>query len=446
MQIWRLRRGRPPEKASLLSDAVSFLLIVAAVYTANSGSGRWYSGLVLLIAGLAGFSLTRRNHPSPSIARLARLVWTYAPTGGILTLTAAALSDFGSHFTRVDFGMFYASALQLRTDPAHLYNPTIQNLTLEQVTGGLKNHYLTFPYPPFVAALFVPISFLSFRNAYYVVLACNLITLLFATRLMCASLCKTGSQVQSFVLTATVFLPIYINLILGQMAFVGLLLYALFVIDILENRNRRAGLWTALLSYKAMLVPVPLFILMIRRRWEGVFVAMLSMTMLAGISLALVGANGLLGNLQLLEAMTDASLIPRMQSLRGLVHYAGLPSGIYWLSSLLILGAIWMAAKRGNKLKWLLASAVLANLLISPYVQTYDLSLGLLAVALIVSSLAEISDSKRVTMQLLAFLPGFIAVAGQVTGKNWPAMPAMLLLLFFYCLHKAAAAEKRIPA
>ncbi len=424
-------------QASFILDAASLILIIVSLYLAFRPAQHFWACPVFLGAGLMGLSLRRRGHPSPGVARIARYVCTYAPTGAVFTLVAAALSDFGRHFTRVDFGMFYASGLQLRTDPINLYDVAAQNRMLEFVTGGLKNHFLPFPYPPFVAALFIPLSYLSFPAAYYVMLGGNAILLVAVVYMLCKSLCKNRDQVLAVVLAASVLLPIYINLILGQMAFAGLILYSLFTIDLLRNRTGRAGLWVALLSYKIMLVPIPLFVLLFRRAWRGILVTMSGCALLTALSVALVGTNGMLGNLHLLKMMTDESLIPRMQSLRGLTYYLGLPSAIYWLLSAALLGALWAIDRRGGDLRWLLASAVLANLLVSPYVQTYDLSLGLVALVLAVSSFSRVPDSKRTAIMLMTFLPGFISVAGQVTGKNWPATPLVVLLLFCYCLYRA---------
>jgi len=427
----------PGKWTTFISDTAGLIMIGVGFYLLTRAGQYLFTSLILLIVGLASLSLTRRAHTYLPVAMAARHISTYAPTAVILTLVAVALSDFASHFTRVDFGMFYASALQLRSDPAHLYDVTIQNQVLRLVTGDLEYHYLSFPYPPFVAALFVPLTYLSFHSAYFIMLGCNLILLASTVYFLSKSLCRTRDQVQAIILAGSMLLPIYINLILGQMAFVGLLLYSLFIIDILKKKDTRAGLWAAFLSYKLMLVPIPFLILLLRRAWKGMSVAIFVMILLAGFSLALVGANGISGNLYVMKMMTNDSLIPRMQSIRALAYYLGFQGEIYWLCAALALGALWLVARRNGGEKWILAAAVLANLLVSPYVQIYDVSLCLIAVALVVSALPEMSLSKRASLLLWAFLPGFISVAGQVAGRNWPAIPVGLLIMFFYCLLKA---------
>lgn len=430
-------------RRSAVTDIAGTVLIAVSMYWTFFLRQHPYSAIVLLIAGLSAFSLSRRKHPSPLIAAASRYVWSYAPTAIVLIFVGAFLQDFGRHFTRADFGMFYASGLQLRTDPAHLYDVETQHQILELVTGTLEYHYLTFPYPPFVAALFVPLSYMSLRSAYYVMAGCNLVLLATAIYLLSKTLCRTRNHVLTLVLGASALLPIYINIVLGQMAFVGLLLYSLFAIDLLRGRDARAGLWVALLSYKMMLVPIPLFILFTKHAWRGILVAFSGFAALLALSLALVGTSGITANYRVLTMMTNESLVPRMQSLRALTHYLGLPSAAYWLLTALILVSLWFIERRSGESKWALAGAVLASLLVSPYVQSYDLSLGLLVIALVVASFTEISDWRRAVIILAAFLPAFAGVAGLVGGLNWPAVPAATLMLFCYCVFKSARWGRR---
>ncbi len=422
---------------SYLTDFAGIVLTSTSVYLAFMQGQHPYSALVFFIAGISSFSLGRRSHPSPTIAAASRHIWGYAPTAVILIFVGASLADFGRYFTRADFGMFYASGLQLRTDPSHLYDVAVQHQFLEKVTGALEYHYLSFPYPPFVAALFVPVSYLSFQHAYYFMAGCNLILVVTAVYCLCKNFCQTKSQAVTVTLAASAFLPIYINIVLGQMAFVGLLLYSLFAIDLLGKKPARAGLWVALLSYKLMLVPIPLFLLLVKRAWAGVLVAISGLIVLLAVSLTLVGTSGIMANYRVILTMTDESLVPRMQSLRALTHYLNLPNGFHWLLAACVLVSLWVIERRGGEPRWTLAGAVLATLLVSPYVQIYDLSLGLLTIALVAGSIPEISDSRRVLFFLVAFLPAFAGVAGMVNGRGWPAVPATALILFVYCLYRS---------
>ncbi len=432
----------PGMAGRVLSDSVGLLAIAVSLYLIFA-LGKLLAGLALFIAGITSLALTRRIHRFSSIAGVSRFICAYAPTAVILILTAVALSDFGRHFMRVDFGMFYASALQLRSDPQHLYDINAQHQVLQTVTGELEYHWLSFPYPPIVAALFIPLSYFPFRFAYYTMLTGNIVLLVTALYLLCGSLFRKSEQTVTLILAASVMLPVYINLILGQMAFVGMLLYSLFIIDILKNKPARAGLWVALLSYKAILLPIPFLILVIRRAWKGVFVAAAAVTVLALLSLALVGPAGLAANYRVMMMMTNESLIPRMHSLAALTHFLGVPSWVFWLLVAAIAGMLWVTSLRGWEERWVLSGAVLASLLISPYVQTYDLNLALIAIAIAISTFSDVPDSRRTALILLAFLPVFVTVAGQASGRNWPVVPIVLVVSFVYCLHKASPTEAK---
>ncbi len=419
----------------VISDSVGFLIIATCLYLTFS-IGKYFAALALFIAGITSFALTRRAHRSSMIASVSQFVCTYAPTGVILTLIAVALSDFSRQFMRVDFGMFYATALQLRIDPRHLYDINAQHQMLQTVTGELEYHWLSFPYPPIVAALFVPLSYFSFRWAYYTMLACNSVLLVSALYLLCKSLFRKRQQWVTLILAASVMLPVYINFVLGQMAFVGLLLYSLFVIDILNKRLTRAGLWVGLLSYKPILIPIPFLILLIRRAWTAIFVTVATLFVLLLLSVAIVGPRGLVANYHVMMMMTNDALVSRMQSLTALTHCLGMPSWSVWWLSMAILGTLGVAALRGWSERWVLGGAVLASLLISPYLQTYDLSLALVAVALAISTFNDMPDSRRTALVLLLFLPVFITVVGQTGGKTWPVVPIILGASYAYCLCK----------
>ncbi len=424
------------------ATGAGLILLGLSVYIAI---GNAPVGFALFLAALMALSLSRRAHPSPAVARTARFFCTYAPTAIIVTFVAAALRDFDRYLTRADFGMYYSAALQLRTDPARLYDLAAQSQMLELVTGGLKNHYLSFPYPAFVAAVFVPLTWLPFHTAYWVMAGFNIILAAAVVFLLCRSFCTEGSQVVAVALTASVLFPLYVNVVLGQTAFAGMALYSLLISDLLNKKTTRAGLWVALLSYKIVLMPVPFLLLLLRRAWRGVLVAVSVSLVLVLLSLSLVGTAGIRANLRVMTMMTDESLITRMQSLRGLTHFLGMPGWVFWLLGTVIAGALVLGDRRGADPKWILAAAVLAALLISPYLQMYDVSLALPAIALAISTLSRVPDWQRSAFILLAFVPSFAGVAGLVTGRNVPAVPFTALAAFCYCLYRASV-DKAVTA
>ncbi len=402
-------------------------------------------GVALFLAGLMALSLSRRAHPSPAVARAATCICTYAPSVILMILIAAALRDFGLHLPRSDFGMYYAAALQLRTDPGRLYDLTAQNQMLNFVTGGLQNHYLSFPYPPFVAAIFVPLTWLPFRSAYWTMAGLNIALAAGIVFLLCRSLFSRRSQVLALALTASVMFPLYVNVVLGQTAFIGVALYSLFILDMLQKKSARAGLWVALLSYKIVLMPVPFLLLLLRRAWKAIFVVVSVALALALLSLSIVGTAGMRANLRVMTMMTDESLIPRMQSLRGLTHFLGMPGWVFWVLGAAIAGTLLAVERRGGDPKWVLAAAVLATLLISPYIQMYDVSLALPAIALAISAMSRVSDWQRTAFMLLALVPSFAGIVGLVAQRNVPAVPVTTLVAFCYCLCRAVADKAVAP-
>jgi hypothetical protein len=425
---------KQPRRDSQLSDVVAIVLLAASLRMAIQPSETLFASAALFVTVLMALSMRRRNHSNPQLAKAARIAWDFGPVAIMLLFGSAVLSNFGRYMTQADFGMFYATAMQLRTSPETLYDVAAQNSALAQVTGGLQNHYLSFPYPAFVAALFVPFTFLSFRQAYFCMLACNLGLFAFVLRLHWKHFLKRRDHRLAFVLAAAVLLPLHVNVVLGQISFIALLLFTLIAIDLAENRTTRAGLWTGLLAYKLVFMPVPVLLLVRRRAWGALMAVGLVTGSLLALCLALVGTQGLIANLRIMTMMTDPALIPRMQSLKALSYALGAPAWTFWIMALGSLAALLLADARGQRQPWIMAAAILVVLMASPYLQIYDTGLVLVALSLVISARDRVTPAQRTSLILIVFVISFIGVAGLVANHAWPAIPIALLAAFCYSI------------
>jgi hypothetical protein len=233
-----------------VTDALAAVLCSYGVYLIFQG--KTCACLGALTAGAYTWCLPRRARGDPNASSFARWIDRYALNLLVLLLILSALSDFSRHFSRVDFGTFYSNALLLRKEPARLYDLNRQGEVLQDVSG-IKQHYLTFVSPPFVALLFVPFTFVSFRTAYYLMLLCNLALLGLSVVCLKDGLKLRPEQSRVLFLCAAAAVPIYVTLVLGHIAFWGLLLLCMFSSDLLTGRTSRAGFWCGLLSYKVIL-------------------------------------------------------------------------------------------------------------------------------------------------------------------------------------------------
>ena len=127
-----------------------------------------------ILAALYFWSIRRNRRQKTRLWDAKRLFRTFTPSAIVLILVVAAGFGLRNSFARVDFGMFYSTALLFKQDRGHLYDQQVQAEYLHAVTGlEGKAHYLPFAYPPIVAFFFVPFTLLSFKSAYFVMLAIN---------------------------------------------------------------------------------------------------------------------------------------------------------------------------------------------------------------------------------------------------------------------------------
>jgi hypothetical protein len=395
--------------------------------------------IVLLIACLYAWSVFRKRSVSQP-TKIRRTVRLFAPGVAVLILVAIACTGLKGNLPRVDFAMFYSSALLLKHDPAHLYDPQSQTDYLHKVTGlAGEKHYLPFAYPPVVALLFRPMTMLSFRHAYYLMIGINALLLTYSFWWLSTRMQFRREQLIAFLVVACATLPMYAVFVLGHMTFITLLLLSFFTIDILENRKFRPGLWAGLLLYKPIFIPVPLMLLLCKKRLKAFGLFLLTVFLMGFLSFVLVGWSGLLSNLAMMQLMTNDSLLPRTQSLRGLMPSGHLGSGLWIVAVVAVLTALWITVRRAERQHWILASAIAAILLVPPYLQFYDLSIGLLGIAFALASMNSISDKTRNYLFLLAFVPPALVLAAQRYEIHAPIMPILLIALFCYCFWRAHA-------
>ena len=415
-----------------LFSAVFALLFVYFLLT-----GRINASLGALIGAAYSWACTRKETPRIVLRRIAGAIDAYALNAVIILIVAGALAGFGQQFARVDFGVFYSSALIMRTCPENLYDLQLQADVLRQVSGIAEHHYLNYPYPPFVALLFIPLTYFSFKTAYTIMLICNLGLCALTVFLLANRLRYNKRQSEVFILCTAAALPVYATLVLGHLSFVGMLLFSLVCVDWLDGRHVRVGLWTGLLGYKVSLLAVPLGFLVWRRRWRGVAVAFSVLGAMIALSLELVGSQGFMSNLNVLWVATSDSMLPRTQSMRALTYLLGLGEGGWMALSLAMLSTLCWAFSRLRDERWGLAAMVLAALAVSPYVQTYDLVIGLVPFALAISTDSQIAARTQKLYVLVAFVPVCLSILSQTSGRPVPIVPISMAAGFCYCVFRA---------
>jgi hypothetical protein len=228
-----------------------------------------------------------------------------------------------------DFSNFYTAARIVQTGQrARLYDLGLQTQVQSEFSeaAALRGRALPYMRPPFDALLFLPLSYLPYRQAYavWVLLSMVLVgvTAAFLRRRIAG---LDAIPWWLYYPSYFSFYPIAHGFVLGQDSALMLLLFGLVLAQWLEGRDFRAGCLLALALIKFQLVLPLLFILFVKRQFRTLAGFSVVATVLAGVSLLVVGWRGMLAYPSYLWRLNEegsvAGIYPSvMPSLRGLVQ------------------------------------------------------------------------------------------------------------------------------
>jgi hypothetical protein len=366
----------------------------------------------------------------------------------IFAIFALSLASFvgrtGQSFLR-DFSAVYVGAELAKTDMPSLYDLDKQFELEKEVTGlPLKeDDLLPFPYPPFLGLLLSPLSLLSFGGAFKAWACLSLVILGFCVFLLARGLELSRDTTQVLVLFTSMFIPVYVTLIQGQTSFLVLLLLTLFFLRARDPESSEAGFWAGFLWIKPHFFLIPCFVLLVRRNWRGLLAAGLVSGGLAGFSWVLVGTEGILAYLKLIQQMGkgeyQAVALDRMHNLRALLLYLNF-GDVVWLAGVgIALGLIFWVYSKGPHLHYWLSACALGSVLFSPHLYMQDIVALIVPAGLALAASRPITARERWFFFFLAWFPflGLLLYAGMETG--WPVIPAAVALLFGWALWKAAS-------
>ena len=292
------------------------------------------------------------------------------------------------HFASVaDFKCFYAAGrIVTEGQGPELYVPAAQEKMLQRVIPG---HTKYFYNPPAFVLPFVLVSRLPLMTAYWLWTALSLVALFSGLRILLDLSGLPPPQQLLLGAAALAFEPTYHNLRWGNISAFVLLLLALFFRDLLAEKERRAGVWLALLMVKPELFLILAVVLAAKRKWQCVTSYLASGLALLVVSLSVVGTRGFVRyvamNLQALHGYTPVYTEMRLRELlnwRSLfVRFLG---GGAWAESLaltftLLSCVILYLAWRGDqaadswdyRARW--ALTVLFSILMAPHLHIQSL-------------------------------------------------------------------------
>jgi len=302
-------------------------------------------------------------------------------------------SDFLAQYT--------AGRLLLNGQGTHLYDLEAQKQAQERVLASLHSNVefaeglLLFSHPPFAALSYSLFSWLPYVAAF---LTWNVFSVAcFVTGIAKLVRYYRLHEQPHFELVlplCLVFLPVSATLLQGQNTSLAFLLAVLAFLDFKQRHGFRAGIWLAAGLVKFQMLPVPLFILLCKRRWQALAGFLSGSSVLVLISFCVVGLEGLQSYLNLLAEMPGwvdrFGVDPlKAQCIRGqvfLLLYNRVPALIP-AATIALDGILLILLLRSWKGKWdtqhpsfdlKFALLIIVALLVAPHVNFHDLAFLLL--------------------------------------------------------------------
>jgi hypothetical protein len=344
-----------------------------------------------------------------------------------------------------------------------LYDVNTQHVQETALTGdpSYLNLYLS---PPFVAALYAPLSVLPYRAVVALWTMLSLALLAWSLAQLRACTAPRVRNASLFLLVTAASQPLFELLGSGQDTALSLAIWATGVRLSLERRDAAAGAVFGLGAFKPQLFVLPPLVFLVLRRWRAAlsFVAVASGAAVA--SLAVAGPRGLAAWLALLQspAYLDGIRLDRGWKMHGIVSLAAstVPPGARAIGEALgaaialILLAITCAriahdagappsngareehdarAASSERSTW--AMAALAALLCAPHVFVYDLLLLIVPAALLARRGLGTRDRVALaaifaltwTASARATLAARLPWPATLLGASWTALPMWAL-------------------
>lgn len=357
-----------------------------------------------------------------------------------------------------DFTVFYTAGKMLREGQGpQLYHPNAQLATQAEFArnSDIRRGPLPYIHPPFEALFFLPLTFLSYPQAFVAWNLINLVMLFGVAGLLRNSLLSLQSiPVWHMVLFALAFFPVFANFHQGQDAILLLLVVTLSFRALDRDADPLAGCWLGLGLFKYHLIlPLALVLMIWRgRRFILGFVASSSAVVL--ISLGLVGWKGVLDYpayaWRVVSQPAFGGIPPRqLPSLFGLV--AGWPfaqkigSAVPMVAAagsaalLMIVASLRKYARDEALFRLCFAGAVMTALLVGWSTNSYDLSLLVVPLAVIMNcSFERPLDGKSL---IAAAVPLLISPLWFFLWMRWQRIN--LMALFLLCWLFVLIAEVR---
>jgi len=299
------------------------------------------------------------------------------------------LGSRGPALNTQDFRCFYAAGQMLRHSRSLLYDLTAQLHWQRVASGG--NVLLPFYHPAYETLLYAPLTLLTFKTAYLLYAACNMVLLWVCYLVSCGGSSPFSTSRRPVLLFLS--FPLLLAIFVGQNSLLMLLAFTLAYNALASGNDRRAGLILGLAIFKLATV-VPLALLLTVRRGRRFAIGFLTTSAACiALSILLTGIHGTRDFFRLIAGATlaaDHSIetqratavwLHSMPNVEGLLYLCGTghlsPHTAFALNAaatlLLLAACAWMLRRTVNN-SVAFSAAILGAVLVSPHLYIYDFS------------------------------------------------------------------------
>jgi hypothetical protein len=208
-------------------------------------------------------------------------------------LMKAALEDL---LWRADFTAFYTGGAIVRQGLGpRLYDLELQTRVQQAILGPGRMFYdgvLPFNYPPYLALVMVPFSWLPLNTAFWCWAVLQGMVLVFVLRRFLALTSGWRPMEQWLLFTALfAFFPLLLQFLLGALSLFVLWCLIEFYLALRQGKEVRAGVWLALGAVKPQAMLFPALVILGGRRWRALAGAGAAGVLLLGVTSSLLGPS-----------------------------------------------------------------------------------------------------------------------------------------------------------
>jgi hypothetical protein len=374
--------------------------------------------------------LTWRRARAYALVLIALYIVAYVD---VLVLGSLPLNSGGAPVSGDYIAFHTAGQLVTSGQAALMYDhDAVASIQDHLLQGLIPGFYDAFRNPPFFALVYVPLSQLNLLQGFIAWWVVSLACLCLAIKLLLDEVPALSNRWRGVLIFTFAFAPVYFGLIDGENATVSLLLFALIYRALARKQDHALGVWAALGLFKPQLFFIFPLIFLVTRRWHSLLTYTVTALVLAAISFAVVGAEGLQAWSRILLEHEGGNALAngwRMASAKSFLDTL-LPSVpvisvvTYAAISVALLFLLWQVWRRSTpNLPIAFALTTLVAVLIDPHLVDYDLTV-LVAAAIVAYTL--------VPRYLLLILPIYLVTivrAELQLGEAGLQLTAPLLLL-----------------